>query len=186
MESISSSNPLLGHQTNIKPKKKSSNKKSPSAVRKSKARMTRFNSIIFKIKSLGEFYLDMNFKLFKTSNGPQIGWMKIDYRQSDDEPMKLIALMKDDQAPFKIDKNLNFFKNCQTFQNMWNWSASDCEGKRIMSEVVSHLNRDMKEDDPCCWDCEFNPNCFSLYCLLRKDNGPSKVPLCFLPRKENG
>ena len=96
--------------------------------------------------------------------------MKIDYDQSENEQMKLIALMKLDYTPFKIDKCLNFFKNCQEFQNMWNWSVSNCEGKRIMSEVVNHLNRDMKEDECFCWDCEFNPNCFSLYCSL-KDKG---------------
>ena len=136
--------------------------------------MTKFNGIILKIKSLDQFYPDMKFQLFKTktrSTGPHIGWIKIDYGKCDDEPIEVIALMKADQEAFKIEANLNFFQNCQRFQNMWDWSATNCEGKRIMSEVVSHLNKDMKEDDPCCWGCSFNPNCFFLYCQLRKDNG---------------
>ena len=86
--------------------------------------------------------------------------MKIDYGQCDYEPTKVIALMKADQTPFKIEETLNFFQNCQRFQNMWDWSTTDCEGNRIMSEVVQHLNKDMKEDDICCGDCAFNPNCF--------------------------
>jgi len=174
MESMSSKHSLQGHQNNIKPKKKSSTKKSPSAVRKSQARMSKFNSIVGKIKSLHTFYPDMQFNLFKSeisSNGPNIGWMKINYNKCDDEPMETIAVLKADYAPFKIDKNLNFFQNCQHFQNMWNWSATDCEGKKIMSAVVNHLSNDMKKNDPCCWDCAFNPNCFFLYCQLRKDNG---------------
>ena len=173
MEAMSSSDSQVGHHSNIKPKVKSSKKKSPSAVRKSKDRMTRFNNTILKIKSLHEFYPDMKFQLLKTSitKGKQIGWMKIDYNQSDDEQMKLIAVMKLDHTPFKIDNNLNFFKNCQTFQNMWDWSVTNCEGKRIMSAVVNHLNTDMKENDPCCLDCEFNPNCFFLYCQLSNDKG---------------
>ena len=65
---------------------------------------------------------------------------------------------------------------------MWDWPTTDCEGKRIMSEVVQHLNNDMKENDICCVDCNFNPNCLFLYCQLKKDKGPSKVPLCFLPK----
>ena len=167
MESVSSLNSLIGHQINIK--QKSSKKKSPSAVRKSKARMCHFNSMVLKIKCLHEFYPDMQFNLLKTKmrpNGPHIGWMKINYNQCDDEPKETIALLKSDQAPFKIDKNFNFFQNCQEFQKV-----TDYEGKRIMSSVVNHLDNDMKKNDPCCSDCAFNPNCFFLYCQLRKDNG---------------
>ena len=97
--------------------------------------------------------------------------MKIDYDQSVNEPRKVIALMKLDHTLFKIDKDLNFFKNCQLFQNMWNWSAKNCEGMRIMSEVLNHRNNDMKGNNPCCWDCVFIPNCFSLYCQHNMDNG---------------
>ena len=124
MESMSSSesDSQVGHQNNTKTKIKSSKKKSPSAVVKSKARMTTFNNTIQKIKFLHEFYPDMKFQILKTSitKGKQIGWMKIDYDQPDTEPMKVIALFKLDHTPFKIDKHLNFFKNCQQFQNMRN------------------------------------------------------------------
>lgn len=174
MDSMSSSNSLHnGHQNTIKPKIKSSKKKSPSAVSKSRARMTKFNSIISKIKSLQVLYPDMNFQLLKTTitEGKQIGWMKIDYNQLKNEQMKVIALFKLDQTPFKIEKSLNFFKNCQNFQNMWNWSVTNCGGKKIMSEVVNHLNRDMKENEYFCGDCAFNPSCFFLYGQLKKDNG---------------
>ena len=161
-------------QTTIK--LKSSKKKSPSAVKKSKSRTTKFNSVIFKIKSLHDFYPDMEFQLLKTkirSTGPSIGWMKIDYGKFY-EPKQLIALMKPDQETFKLEEHLNFFQNCQRFQIMWDWSSTNCEGKRIMSEVVGHLKKDMKEDDICCGDCEFNPNCFFLYgqlSRLSKDKG---------------
>ena len=59
----------------------------------------------------------------------------------------------------------------------------NCEGKRIMSDVVQHLNNDMRENNICCEGCNFNPNCFFLYCQLKKEKGPSKVPLCFLSTK---
>ena len=91
MESVSLSNPPKQHQLNIKPKLKSSKKKSLSAIRKSKSRMTTFNSTISRIKSLNAFYPDMEFQLLKSekrSTGPSIGWMKIDYGQCDSEPKK--------------------------------------------------------------------------------------------------
>jgi len=169
-----SSDSLLQHTINIKPNIKSSKKKSPSAVRNSKDRMTNFNKKIQTIKSLHGFYPELCFQLLKTktkSNNPHIGWMKIDYGQFDYEPKKVIALMKANYSPFKIDDRLNFFQNCQKFQNMWNWSATNCDGKRIMSEVVNHLNRDMKDNEHFCGDCSFNPNCFFIYSQLSKDKG---------------
>ena len=79
--------------------------------------------------------------------------------------------MKANYSPFKIDDRLNFFQNCQKIQNMWNWSATNCDGKRIMSEVVNHLNRDMKDNEHFCGDCSFNPNCFFIYTQLSKNRG---------------
>ena len=86
-----SSDSLLQHTINIKPNIKSSKKKSPSAVRKSKDRMTNINKKIQTIKSLHEFYPDLCFQLLKNktkSNDPHIGWMKIDYDKFDYEPKK--------------------------------------------------------------------------------------------------
>ena len=169
MESISPSNSPQQHEMNIKPKIKSSKKKSPSAVRHSKARMTKFNGTISKIKSLHSFYPNLKFQLFKSklrSERLSIGWMKFEYGQI--EPRKIIALMKPDQITFEIEENLNFFQNCRRFQDMWDWSATNCEGKRIMSDVVQHLNKDMKDNIIGCEDCTFIPNCFDLYCHLQR------------------
>ena len=116
-----------------------------------------------KTKQISELYLDLKFCPIKAQprSKDSVAWLKIDYNSVD--PMKTIAILNLDQNPYKIDPNLNFIQNCQNFQNIWNWSVGDLDGKKVMNDVVQHLSRYKKTDDLGCEGCEFNPNCFSLF-----------------------